>query len=102
MTDNELKKYLFERYTNMPEFWREELKDGSFCPKIALVDAMTSSEEDVAKWQDENLRLETEIESWRMKMIGILKGLGVDVKKSHDWDTWTPETLQNLGERHKL
>ena len=30
MTDQEMQNWLFERYTNLPEYYREEIADGSF------------------------------------------------------------------------
>lgn len=30
MSDDELQDWLFARYTNLPEYFREEIRDGTF------------------------------------------------------------------------
>ena len=46
MNDQEMQDWLFERYTNLPEFYREELNDGTFNVRDCCFRLMLMTEED--------------------------------------------------------
>ena len=41
----QITKFLMERYTNLPDYWREEIQDGTFCVTECLLKLMLEAEE---------------------------------------------------------
>ena len=71
MTDQEMQEWLFNRYTNLPEYFREELADGTFTVRDCLFRLLLETEEQRTKAEDRVTELEEALEHARTTCINL-------------------------------
>ena len=69
MNDQEMQSWLFERYTNLPEYYREEIADGTFNVRDCCFRMMLEIEEQKNEAADKADKLETLLEANRLEAV---------------------------------